>query len=142
MVNENTQYQNDIIDINKIRYILFENFYSNFDYIKVLTDIISRYIECLSIDYSTTTFTYTIKIKKTAMRRLHGFVHDPIFYHSKVADIFREFIHANEYEISLVMMKQYEEPLKVLNYIYNNPVLLANLCHVSCIADNILVIKL
>ena len=143
MVYENnTQYQNDLIDINKIRYILFENFYSNFAYLQNLTDLISKHIECLSIDYSSTTFTYTIKIKKTAMRRLYGFKHDPIFYHAKIADIFKEFILSNEYEVALLMMKQYDAPYDVLRYLYDNPALLANLCHISCIADNILVVKL
>ena len=142
LVENNTQYQNDLIDINKIRYILFDAFYKNFAYMQNLTDIISKHIDCLSIDYSGSSYTYTIKIKKTAMRRYHGFKHDPIFYYSRIADIFKEFIISNEYEVALNMMKHYEKPYEVLHYLYDNPALLANLCHISCIADNILVVKL
>ena len=76
------------------------------------------------------------------MRKIHGFSHNPEFYYQFTSNIFKEFISTHEQKMLQVLKSRYEDPHQVLNYIYSNPYIMANLCHVTCIADNIIVIKL
>lgn len=142
MIIDNVKYPTNMVDIHNIRYLLFKNLYGDNAFIQSLTDAIARNIECLSIDYSASTYTFTIKIKKTAMRKVYGFDHDPNFYYQIVSNIFKEFIQYNEPAVCTVLGEIYPNPKEVLNYLYINYLNMANLCHASCIADNILVIKL
>ena len=142
MFIEDKQYKIDLVDINNVRYLLFSNLYSNPVFIQNLSDIIARHIDCLSIEYSPTTYTFTVKIKKTSMRKLHRFYHDPSFYYQMIPGIFMEFIKGNEQIITKCLRERYDNPEYVIAQLYTNPYNLANLCQVSCIADNILVIKL
>ena len=142
MIIDNQSYPTDLVDVNNMRYLLFTNLYSNANALIKLTEIIAKHIECLSIDYNAFNYTFTVKIKKTAMRRLHGFRHDPNFYYQIIPDIFSEFITANKDTILAALASSYQNPTEVLNSIYMNKCIMANLCHISCISDNIIVIKL
>lgn len=142
MIIDNRSYPTDLVDVNNVRYLLFTNLYSDANALAGLAEIISKHIECLSIDYNASTYTFTIKIKKTAMRRLHGFKHDPNFYYQAIPDIFFDFITANQEKVLKALACTYANPTEVLNSIYVNKFIMANLCHVSCISDNIIVIKL
>jgi hypothetical protein len=137
------QYQNNLADINQVRYILFTRFYNNAQHIENLRNIIAGTIECLSIDYVNTHFAFSIKIKKTAMRkRYHGFNHNPIFHYKLIQDIFSKFIMVNEHELLNILACKYENPQDALLSIRNNPAIMANLAHVTCMDDNIIAIKL
>lgn len=140
----NNQYQTDLGTINHIRCILFSNFYNDPNKIESLKEIISRNIECLGIEFSPAEFAFTIRIKKTAMRKLKGFDHNPNYYYQTVSKIFSEFISAHEYNIlmGLKITHPDNDPHQMLQYIYNNRSIMANLCYVTCISDNTLVIKL
>ena len=81
MFIDSKQYKTDLVDVNNLRYLLFTNFYNNPNYIDMLKEIINKNIECLGIDYSFVDFAFTIKIKKTTMRKMYRFRHNPIFYH-------------------------------------------------------------
>lgn len=142
MFIENKQYKTDLVDIHNIRYLLFSHLYSNPVFIQNLTDIISRNIECLSVEYSPSKYTFTIKIKKTSMRKFHGFDHNPNFYYQLIPNIFLEFIKTNEQMVLECLRERYDNPIDIINQLYANPYILSNICQVSCIADNILIIKL
>lgn len=142
MFINNQLFETDLANMNNIRYLFFIHLYCNSKCIKSLTDIITKHIECLSIDYSQTTYTFTIKIKKTVMRKIHGFKQDPNFYYLSIPNIFMDFIKANEQDVLSALSERYDNPYTVLDNLYSNPRLMANLCHVSCIADNIVYIKL
>lgn len=142
MIIDNRSYPTDLVDVNNVRYLLFTNLYNDTNALSRLTEIIAKHIECLSIDYNSSTYTFTVKIKKTAMRRLHGFRHDPNFYYQVIPDIFSEFIAGNKDRILAALSSTYQNPSEVLNSIYMNKYIMANLCHMSCISDNIIVIKL
>lgn len=142
MFIENKQYRTDLIDINRLRYLLFTNFYGKMEYIQKLTEIINKNIDCLGIDYCSRNYTFTVKIKKTAMRKQHKFRHNPGFYYQIIPNIFSEFIKMNEQDVISVLGTVYDDPYTVVQYLYNNPMMLCNLCYVSCISDNIIFIKL
>ena len=143
MIIDKVNYSTNLIDIQNIRYLLFTNLYGNEAYINSLTGIISKHIDCLNIEYSPITYTYTIKIKKTAMRKNHGFDHNPNYYYQIIPNIFREFLQTNQTAIMSVLSQKYANCQDIMNsLIYSDYYCIANLCQVSCIADNILIIKL
>ena len=142
MFIDNVNYRTDLTDIQNIRYLLFLNLYGNEAYINSLSEIIAKHIDCLSIDYNNYTYTFTIKIKKTAMRKYHNFDHSPNYYYQIIHNIFKEFINNNIYIISNILKSKFSNPQEVIDKFNSELYCIENLCHVSCIADNILIIKL
>lgn len=139
------QYQTNLVDVNSVRYLLCTNFYSNPNMIASLEEIIRRNIECLGIEFSAADFSYIVKIKKTAMRKFRGFDHNPSYYYQAIIPkIFKEYISTHEQFVLQALRHAHPDknPYQVLQYIYSNEVIMANLCHVTCISDNTLVIKL
>lgn len=142
----NKQYDINLTSINTLRYLLFTNFYSDRNYIDQMLNIIQANIECLDINFDPQFFTVTVKIKKTAMRKMPKFKHEPNYYYMPIQNIFKQFIQANEVLVRTYLSRTLGDDMTAaqsyLNYLYATPSILANLCHVSCMADNILVIKL
>ena len=121
----------------QLRKILFAKLYSQYQYIEILKSFISRYIDCLSIDYDTYKWYYVIKIKKTSMRARQGFRNDPIYYYSLVPLIYRDFL--TEFKDIIIGDDITAEDL---DKFIQNPDQLSNLCHISCAQDNIVLFKL
>lgn len=142
MFFDDRQFSTDLVQVNDVRYVLFTKLYSNMDCIQQLSNIISERIDCLGIEYNPNTFSFVIKIKKTAMRKNFKFSNQPTFYYGLIPDIFMMFIKNNEQAVLDGLKENYEDPNSVLAYIYSNPGIMGNLCHVSCISDNIVVFKL
>lgn len=142
----NKQYDINLTSINTLHYLLFTNFYSDRNYIDQMLNIIRANIECLDINFDPQFFTVTVKIKKTAMRKIPKFKHEPNYYYMPIQNIFKQFIQANEVLVRAYLSRTLGDDMTAaqsyLNYLYATPSILANLCHVSCMADNILVIKL
>lgn len=142
MFIENRQYRTDNLSvINDLRRILF-SLYGNVSNIENLENIISRNIECIDIEFSFCDFSFIVKIKKTAMKKIRGFKHTPEFYYQIISNIFKEFVSSHEQEILQALRIQYTDPYSVLQILYAHHSIMANLCHVTCIHDNILLIKL
>ena len=76
----NKQYDINLTSINTLHYLLFTNFYSDRNYIDQMLNIIRVNIECLDINFDPQFFTVTVKIKKTAMRKIPKFKHEPNYY--------------------------------------------------------------
>lgn len=149
MYIDDRDYQtNDMNNVMRIRCALFNAFYSNEVMINTLQDTITQYIECLSIDYDNTKYAFTLKIKKTAMRRMHNrFIHQPSFYYPIISNIFLNFI--SNYRLLLAntikndgKSKDPAEAYDIVNELIANPSSLSLLAHVSCISDNIVIINL
>ena len=139
-----TQYDTPImIDINKIRYILITNFYNDPSYIYSIKEIITKYIECNNIEFSLLDYAFNVKIKKTAMRKNRDFRHNPEFYYPIVSNIFMEFLSNNRQAIINALYPIYGDRSSiVLDIICCNHGVIANLCYLTCISDNLVIIKL
>lgn len=139
----NNQFDVDLSVANTIRHLIFANLYTDMRYIQNLTDIISRHIESLGADFDPNTYTITVNIKKTSIRKTYGarFKHEPNFYYQFISNIFAEFFNTNKDKIIEVLATVYPDPYTVFNQIVTSP-LIGNLCHVTCLSDKILVIKL
>lgn len=146
-INENNYSTNTLSTMNDLREIIFKNLYTDPDCINRLMGIIPKYIECLSVDYDPQFYTITIKIKKTALRKTYGrsFYHIPQFYYQFIPNIFIEFL-INDLNIRGKLIQaigeKYQDPYEELNRILMFKESFINLCQVSCLSDNIIVIKL
>lgn len=135
MVIENTKFNSNLHDTYEIRKILFRNLYNNIECLEYLKECISKYIDCLSIEYNTTEWCFVIKIKKTAMRARQGFVNNPIYYYSLIPMIYSDFLRKYKDNINA-------SAPGVLDHLLYNPDQLSNLCHISCTQDNIVILNL
>lgn len=145
-INENNLYT-DLSDINTLRYLLIRDLYIDKNYIEILINIISKCIEVLSYEYDPASYTITIKIKKTSMRKNFGnkFTNNPAFYYQLMPNIFAEFLNINKENIIRSLSSKYDDPISAYDYIMlknHKYGLLNNLCHISCFSDNIIYIKL
>lgn len=136
-------YSTNLPDTHSIRYILFLKYY-NTVYIEKLKEIISKYIDCLSIDYDSYKYSFIVKIKKTSMRKLHGprFTHQPTSYYPIISEIFFNFINEIKDGLKNELMTLNQDPLIVDRLLTSDGTKLNNLCHITCISDNILIINL
>lgn len=139
-----TQYHTDmLVDTNNIRYALCIGLYNSPSCIDSIKEIISRYIECNNIEFDPSNYSFSIKIKKTAMRKNRDFRHNPEFYYPIASNIFREFISNNSQAVIDSLSSIYGgNAAAVLDTIKNNHNVIANLCYLTCISDNIVIIKL
>lgn len=135
MVIENTKFNSNLHDTYEIRKILFRDLYSKNECLENLKQCISKYIDCLSIDYNAHEWCFIIKIKKTSMRTRQGFVNNPIYYYSLIPMIYCDFL--NEYKDIINASAP-----GVLDHLLYNPDQLSNLCHISCTQDNIVIFNL
>ncbi len=127
---------------NQIRYWLHTTYY-NPDSIKTLIDIASKYIDCLDASYDTIDKVILIKIKKTSMKKRHGFKHEPTYYYPIMCQVFKDFlINIDPGCVNSLIDTLQQLCTPNIYYIINNGCILTNLCFVSCISDNIISIKL
>ena len=132
-------YQTNMHNINLVREVLFSNLYGDQNKIEELKNIICKYIDCSSIEFDNSRFSFIIKIKKTSMRKNKSFDHNPNFYYTLASNIFNEFLHLNEASIIVgITMKGESHPTEVLSGIYDNSTIMSNLCSITCISDNVL----
>ena len=137
------QFDVDLSTINNVRHLIFTNLYLDGRYIQNLIDIISKHIESLGLEFNPNAYTITVNVKKTYIRKTYGarFKHEPDFYYQFISNIFIEFFNTNKNKIIEVLSTVYQDPYAIFNQIITSP-MIGNLCHVTCLCDKILVIKL
>lgn len=140
MFIENKQYRTDNLSvINDLRRILF-SLYSNTSNIMNIQENICRYINCDEIEFSPNDFTFIVRVNRNQVN--DNFKHCPDFYYSIICNIFKDFVASHEQEVLKNLRCLYADAYGILQSIYNNHHIMANLCHITCIHDDILFIKL
>ncbi len=143
MYIENKNYETNLLDAHTIRHILFTEYYSNRSFIDELSDLIKSNIQVINIDYDELRYSFTIRIKKTTMRKMQGFKQDSTFYYRIIPNIFYEFIKNHESDfINSLRNRGYEDPVKTINNLYENKNIMNTLCFITCISDNVIMIDL
>lgn len=143
MFINNNQFDVELATVNNIRHLIFTNLYTDVRYIQDLMNIISRHIDSLGSEFDPRSYTITVNVKKTAIRKTYGarFRHEPNFYYQFISEIFKEFFNLHKQRIIEIFSTVYQDPYTVFEQITTDAVI-ANLCHVTCLSDKILVIKL
>lgn len=140
MFIENKQYRTDHLSvINDLRRILF-SLYANASNIMNIQESICKHINCDNIEYSPNDFTFVVKVNRNQIDG--NFRHNSDFYYGIICNIFRDFIISNEQEVLRNLRCLYADAYSILQSIYANHHIMANLCHITCIHDDILFIKL
>lgn len=143
MYFQDHHYKADLADVNAIRTALHTSIYSNPVYLSELQSLISAALEVLSIEFNPNEFAIYTRIKKTGMRKFHGFRQSPDFYYQIIPHIFAGFISNHRCElINTLSSTGVSNATMVVESLCTNNQILANLCHVTCIADNIVIFKL
>lgn len=137
------QYKTDLADVNTIRTALHTTIYCNPIYITELQNKICETLEVLGIDFNPNEFAIYTRIKKTGMRKFHGFRQSPDFYYQLTPHIFSSLIANHRCElINTLSNAGIPNATQVIEAAISDNHMLANLCHVTCIADNIVIFKL
>ena len=132
-----------IYSLSDLRIALFKYCYSNPVQIERLKEKILSEIDCLGLEYDPSTYTFTIKIKKTSMRRHYKFVNQPQFYYSIITNVFARFISENYDMLVANTGDIFDDPSAALHQLGQiSGEGLSMLAHISCISDNIVLIKL
>ena len=143
MYFQDHHYKTDLADVNTIRNALHASIYNNPVYLAELQSLISAALEVLSIEFNPNEFAIYIRIKKTGMRKFHGFRQNPDFYYQIIPNIFASFIANHRCElINTLSNAGVSNAIMIVESLSTNNMILANLCHVTCIADNIVIFKL
>ena len=120
-----------------LRYLMCAHIYGNHNNIIELMESIRKSIDPVSIEFDSGTYAFYIKIKKTNMKRYKGFSNIPEFYYSHfIIPVFFEFI-SNHYNELLALSDK-----ALLDNTLINQTPLINICHVTCISDNMVIVKL
>ena len=143
MYFQDHHYKTDLADVNTIRTALHTSIYTNPVYLTELQNLICAALEVLSIEFNPNEFAIYTRIKKTGMRKFHGFRQNPDFYYQITPSIFANFIANHRCElINTLSNAGVPNATMVVESLCTNNQILANLCHVTCIADNIVIFKL
>lgn len=147
----NTYYNvvNDLSIIQSVRNCLFNFIYNDINNINYLQNCIGRYIDCIDIRYDPQRFSFILKIKKTSMKKHNKFKQNSEFYYTLVQNAYLDFFREKKNDIVRAFFLGLSNSNQIISGegVYNDlllirPNILWNLFHVSCIADNIVEIKL
>ena len=143
MYFQDHHYKTDLADVNTIRTALHTTIYSNPVCLIELQNRISEALDVLSIEFNPNEFAIYTRIKKTGMRKFHGFRQNPDFYYQITPQIFSGLIANHRCElINALSSTGIPNATQIIENLTTNTRMLANLCHVTCIADNIVIFKL
>lgn len=142
-VVNNTGVVSDLISIcANARCLLHHYIYSNPEYIEIFKNILSRYIPCLQMDYNSYEKCFTIKIKKTSLKKVAGFEHSTIFYYKVLNFALQSFLVTLEKPILGFMREVYGANATQIYVFLVHGTSAINILNVECYGDNILKIHL
>lgn len=123
--------------VSQLRCTLNHHFYVNQTILLDLMEVMRSTIDPVSIEFDSMSFSFIVKIKKTNMKKNKGFNNTPEYYYNNfIIPVFQKFIYSHYADII-----RHTDP-NMLNNVFANPSVLLNICHVTCLSDNVFVIKL
>ena len=142
-VVNNTGVVSDLISIcANARCLLHHYIYSNPEYIEKFKEILSRHIAYLQMDYNPYEKCFTIKIKKTSLKKVAGFEHSTIFYYNLLNHVLQTFLVELRDPILGFMKDVYgSNAIQVYLFLVHGASAI-NILNVECYGDNILKIHL
>ena len=124
--------------VSSLRSTFNSHLYSDQAIILNLLEIMQRDINPISIEFDAVNYAFFIKIKKTNMNKTKGFNNTPEYYYNNfIIPVFLEFMNSYRNQILGVGVDPF-----LFDMVLNNPSTLLNICHVTCLSDNMVSIKL
>ena len=133
--------------VSKLRSLLLSNMYSKDIIIIELIECIRSIMDPMSIDFDISNYSFCIKFKKSAMKKMGiaGMSNMPLFMvQNFIIDIFVSFINNHRQEIESIISDNHlsDNARETVNILLSNRSPLVNICMVTAISDNVFVIKL
>ena len=133
--------------VSKLRSLLLSNMYSKDIIIIELIEYIRSIMDPMSIDFDISNYSFCIKFKKSAMKKMGiaGMSNMPLFMvQNFIIDIFVSFINNHRQEIESIISDNHlsDNARETVNILLSNRSPLVNICMVTAISDNVFVIKL
>lgn len=126
-----------------IRLMLHNTLYMNNEFFVELIKKLNRRIDTLQVSYDISTFSITIKIKKTTMKKVTNFEHNVLFYYGLITDAIREILSENQaFVINCLRTAYGDKAIDIFFIIMQNPGLISLIYNATCISDNIINISL
>lgn len=134
----------DLVSIvYKVRFFLYSTIYNNANTgetqnILTLKQFIQEAIPCLQIEYIPNEMCFSLKIKKTALKKNSNFEHISTFYYQIMTNVLSRFFRHPPIQCVLTncMRAIYgSDADKIFNFICGNAAV--NFCNVQCYGDNI-----
>jgi hypothetical protein len=118
--------------------------------IERFVSLFQQYVEILKYEYDPNTFTITIKIKKTAARKISNFRPESYFYYSILGNVMLVILKENKERVIQCLcnyQNKYNIHDSTVYDLYfamttNQPTYLYNMANLQCITDNIVQIVL
>lgn len=116
-------------------------------------DLIQSNIETLRCEYNPEQITYTVRVKKTSVRKYPDYRPEACFYYNIIGELIRQLLTLyKDKTISCIMRYQsylndicpdnanipYIAAYSIYNEIMSNPTIICNLADIQCISDNII----
>lgn len=142
MFIHNTPYYTNLQNVQFIRGCLLRHY--TLDIINLIEQYIRRYIDTFDIIYNSFTCSFSIRVKKSTMRKKYNsFKHETIFYYNILKDIFYSFFNENRDLIVRMLRNDFGFAAdEVYDNFILNPNKLLNLFQIYCIGNNIIEIRL
>lgn len=134
----------DLANINQTRAILYQNVYNTLENIQLFKNIIQKHIDCIGdIVFDPCTYTFTIKVRKSFITKFPSHRHESDCYYRVVSAIMVELLSYFKINLISAFSQIYIDPVSMYRDIVSQTVYpLSNLCHIVCIGDSLIQIKL
>lgn len=141
-------FNEDLHTILTVRNILSRTLFRRSDVQNKFMQLLYTYIDILKCEYSPEQLTYTIKVKKTSVKRMPNYRPEVSFYYNIIGNIMRDLltqfkdIVVDLFQIHIFGANKnaYIDAYNLYNMIVSDQSRfnLANLANVQCISDNII----
>lgn len=128
--------------VYNFRCFMHHYIYSDTNMINNLKDIILNEIPCITINYNEMQKSFTLKIKKSSLRKIKGYNHETLFYKMVVNNVMHKFLTFNKNIIYNKMISIYRDQSQNLYNFIDSEDMAANLCRIECYNDNLIKITL
>lgn len=138
-------------DVLHVREALIKNNFWDQETVARFIELFQGYIECIKYDYDPASFTISLRIKKTAVRKIPNYRAEVQFYYNIIGQIMMVILKDYKDKIIKCLMSYFNPNNDDITYqsVYNtyftmttNPTYLYNLANVQCIMDNVVQIIL
>lgn len=128
-----TSYPTDLHLVQSIRSCLLRHY--TLDVIVLMESYINRTIECIDITYNSFNYSFTIKIRKSAMKK-KSFKHTVTFYYDLMMKAMYSFYSENRELIVHMLRDEFGlDADAIYDSIIENPIQLYNLFHIYCLSN-------
>lgn len=137
IVDEPIKLNDYFSNLTQLRLLFHTHVYNDITNIELLKTAISNHVDTISIDYDDLQKVFSIKIKKTTMKKDNKFEHNVFYYYNIFENIFLEFLLHNAHMLNTFLK---DTMYLSVDNILQNIKSLSTMYNIACVSDNIIVL--